>query len=72
MQHKSYLTTQVRIPTGSEKSFLFFPTASKLTLGLTQPNIQWALYLGVKWTGREADHSLSSRKDINAHGVVFS
>jgi hypothetical protein len=37
-----------------------FTTMSRKALGPTQPPIQWlpgALSLGVKWPGREADHS---------------
>jgi hypothetical protein len=37
-----------------------FTTAYRLALGPTQPPIQWvpaALSHGVKWPGREADHS---------------
>jgi hypothetical protein len=37
-----------------------FSTSSRLALGPTQPPIQWvpgALSSGVKWPGREADHS---------------
>jgi hypothetical protein len=56
-------------------------------LGPTQPPIQWipgALSLGVKWSGREADHSppssaeikdawnYTSTAPIRLHGVVFS
>jgi hypothetical protein len=45
--------------------FLFI-TASGTAMGPTQPPIQWvlgALSLGVKWPGREADHSpLSSAR----------
>jgi hypothetical protein len=42
-------------------------TASRSALGPTQPPIQWvpgALSLGVKWPGREADHSPPSRADV--------
>jgi hypothetical protein len=41
------------------KNFLF-STSSRLTLGPTQPPIQWImkiLSLGVKWPRHEADHS---------------
>jgi hypothetical protein len=41
-----------------------FNTASRMALRPTQPPIQWvprALFLGVKWLGREADHSPQSR-----------
>jgi hypothetical protein len=44
-----------------------FTTASRLDLGPTQPPIQWvpgALSLGVKWHGREADHSHPSSADV--------
>jgi len=40
-----------------------FTTESRPALGPTQPSIQWmlgALPLGVKWLGREADHSSPS------------
>jgi hypothetical protein len=48
---------------GSE---LFTP-ASRPALGPTQPPIQWApgaLSLGVKWPGREADHSPPSSAEV--------
>jgi hypothetical protein len=44
-----------------------FTTASRTALGPTQPPIQWipgALSLGVKWSMREADHSLPSSADV--------
>jgi hypothetical protein len=62
-----------------------FTTASRTALGLTQPPIQWVpgtLSLGVKWPGREADHSPPSSCEvknewsytftppIRLHGVV--
>jgi hypothetical protein len=62
-------------------------TASRPTLGLTQPPIQrvpGALSMGVKQPGREADHSLPSSAEvknewshtstppIRLHGVVLS
>jgi hypothetical protein len=64
-----------------------FTTASRPALGPTQPPIQWvpeALSLGVKRSGREADHSPSSGAEvknawsytstspIRLHGVVLS
>jgi hypothetical protein len=56
-------------------SFLF-TTVSRLTLGLTQPHIQWiprALSLGVKWLGHEADHSpISSAEVKNAQSYTFT
>jgi hypothetical protein len=49
-----------------------FTTMSRMTLGLTQPPIQWvpeALSLWVKWTECEADHSPpSSAKRM--HGAI--
>jgi hypothetical protein len=63
------------------------PPRPDLLWGPTQPPIQWvlgALSVGVKWSEREADHSLPSSADVkNAwsytstpaiyfHGVVLS
>jgi hypothetical protein len=64
----------------------FFSTASRPTLGLTQPPIQWvpaALSLGVKQQGRDADHSPSSSAEVKKvelylhssiclHGIVLN
>jgi hypothetical protein len=67
-------------------SFLF-DSASRTALGPTQPPIQWvpgALSMGVKWSGREADHSPPSSAEVKSvwsyvstpsmrlHGVVLS
>jgi hypothetical protein len=44
-----------------------FNTASRTAMGPTQPPTQWvagALSLGVKWPGREADHSPPSSAEI--------
>jgi len=46
-----------------------FATASKPALGITQTLIQWVsggrgLSLGVKWPGRETDHSPPSTAEI--------
>jgi hypothetical protein len=63
-----------------------FTAASRTALGPTQPPIQWvpgAPSLGVKWPGREADHSPSSSAVKNAwsytsippvhlHGMVLT
>jgi hypothetical protein len=74
---------------GSRKGLgnLLFTTASRPTLGPTQPPIQWvlgALSSGVQRPGREADHSLPSSAEVkNAwsytstpplrlHGVVLN
>jgi hypothetical protein len=45
-----------------------FTTASRTALGPTHTPIQWvqgALSLGVKWPGREADHSPPSSTEVN-------
>jgi hypothetical protein len=45
----------------------FFTTVSRPVLGPTQPPIQWvpgALFLGVKWPGREADQSSTSSVEV--------
>jgi hypothetical protein len=55
----------VRFPGGGLGMFLF-STASRPTMGPIQPPIQWvlggggALSPGIKWSGREADHSSPS------------
>jgi hypothetical protein len=64
-----------------------FTTTSRTALGPTQPPIQWvpgAPSLGVKWPGREADHSppssakvknawsYTSTPPIRLHGVLLS
>jgi hypothetical protein len=44
-----------------------FATAFRMVLGPTQSSIQWlpaALSLGVKWLGREADHSPPSSAEV--------
>jgi hypothetical protein len=70
-----------------ELGILLFATASRLGLGPTQPPIQQVLVslsLGVKWPGREADHSplsiaevknvwsCASTPSIRLHGMVLS
>jgi hypothetical protein len=77
--------SRVRFPAGA--GILLFTTVSRTALGPTQPPIQWvpgALSLGVKWPGREADHSPPSSAEvknawsytstlpIRLHGVVLS
>jgi hypothetical protein len=69
------------------RGIFLFTTASRTALGPTQPPIQWvagALFLGVKRSGREADHSPPSSAEvkecmelylhspIRLHGVVLS
>jgi hypothetical protein len=64
-----------------------FTTTSRTALQPTQPPIQWipgALFLGVKWMGREADHSPPSSTKVKEwmelylhsptclHGMVLS
>jgi hypothetical protein len=50
-----------------ELGIFLFTTASRTALGPTQPPIQWvpgALSLGVKRSGREADHSPPSSAEV--------
>jgi hypothetical protein len=52
---------------GLELEIFLFTTASRTALGPTKPPIQQvpgALSLGVKWPGREADHSLPSSAEV--------
>jgi hypothetical protein len=47
--------------------FFFFSTSSRPALGPTQLPIQWvprALSAGVKWPGREADHSPRASAEV--------
>jgi hypothetical protein len=48
---------------------IFF-TASRPTLGPTQPPIQWLP--GVKRLGREADHSPPSSTEVKTVGIIFA
>jgi hypothetical protein len=55
------------------QEIFLFSTAPRPALGPTQPPIQWvpgAFSPGVKWQGREADHSLSSSADVKNGGAV--
>jgi hypothetical protein len=57
--------SRVRFPAGAG-NFLF-TTAFRTALGPNQPPIQWvpgALSLGIKWPGREADHSPPSSAEV--------
>jgi len=50
-----------------------FNTMFRMTLGPTQPPIQWvlgALSLGLKQLGHEADHSPPSSAKIRVHGAI--
>jgi hypothetical protein len=64
----------VRIPVQAG-SFLL-TTTFRPSLGPTQPPIQWiqgVLPLGVKWPGREADHSPPSSAEVkNAWSYIFT
>jgi hypothetical protein len=54
------------------KIFLFF-TVSRLTLGPTQPPIEWvlgALSPGVKWQVCEADHLPPSSAEVKKGGDI--
>jgi hypothetical protein len=49
------------------QGIFLFTTASRTAVGPTQPPIQWVtgvLSLGIKWPGREADHSLPSNAEL--------
>jgi hypothetical protein len=53
----------------SRRGLGIFFTASRTALGPTQPPIQWlpvALFLGVKWPGREADRSPPSSDEVSS------
>jgi hypothetical protein len=59
---------------GRVKNFLF-STSSRLALGPTQPTIQWApgaLSLGVKQSGREADHSPPASAEVKKMWIYIS
>jgi hypothetical protein len=77
--------SRVRFPSGAGNFHL--TTASRIALGPTQPPIQWVsgvISLGVKRSGREADHSHPSSAEakewvelyvhspIRLHGVVLN
>jgi hypothetical protein len=52
-----------------------FSTSSRLPLGPTQPLIQWLLRLfprGVKWLGREADHSPIASAEVKKMWIYTS
>jgi hypothetical protein len=63
-----------RFPAGAGK--FLFTTVFRTALESTQPPIQWvrgALSLGVKWQGREADHSPPSSAEVkNAWSHTFT
>jgi hypothetical protein len=56
------------------QNFLF-STSSRRSLGSTQPPIQWVpgtLSPGVKWQGREADHSSPANAEVNKMWIYTS
>jgi hypothetical protein len=56
-----------------KKPIFLFSTASGLTMGPTQPPVQWvpgALSLGVKRQGRETDLSLPSSAEDKKGGAI--
>jgi hypothetical protein len=58
---------------GGVKNFLF--STSIPVLGPTQPPIEWilgALSLGVKWKGREADHSPATSAEVKKMWIYTS
>jgi len=55
------------IDLGGGKDFSLFATASKLALGSTHPYIKcipWALSLGIKWAGYEAEQSPPTSAEV--------
>jgi hypothetical protein len=55
------------------KEIFLYSIAPRLTLGPTQPPIQWitgALSPEVKWLGREGDHSLPTSAGVKNGGAV--
>jgi hypothetical protein len=68
-----WMAEKSRFDSWQRQKFSIFSTASRLTLGPTQPPIQWmlgALSLGFKQLERESDHSLlSSAKIKNCRAI---
>jgi hypothetical protein len=71
MIHKSetgqYCPLLVKVKLSLCWEFFLFTTASRTSLGPTQPSIQWvrgALSLGVKRQGRKSDHSPPSSVEV--------
>jgi hypothetical protein len=53
--------------------FFLFLTAFRLTLGPTQPHIQWipgVPCLVINWQERETDHSYSSSVEVKKGGAI--
>jgi hypothetical protein len=51
-----------------------FSVAPRRALGPTQPPTQWVpgiISSGIKWQGREADHSPVSSADVKNNGAIF-
>jgi hypothetical protein len=64
--------SRVRFP--AELGIFLFTTVSRTALGITQPPIQWvpgSLSLGVKWPGREADHSPPSSAEVKEYVELY-
>jgi hypothetical protein len=56
-----------------EQIIFLFSAASRPAMGFTQPPIQWrtgALSPGVKWPGREADHSHPPSTEVDNGGTI--
>jgi hypothetical protein len=69
-QYSYGLESQDSVPGRGKR---FFSTASRPTLGPTQPPVQWvpgALSLGVKQSGRETDHSPPSSAKVKNGGAI--
>jgi hypothetical protein len=64
----------VQVPFGS-RIFSSPSKSSRLALGSTQPSIQWVpgvLSPGVKWPGREADHSPPASAEVKKMWIYTS
>jgi hypothetical protein len=64
-------TARVQFPAGEE--IFLCSTVARLTLGLTQPFVQWvlgALSPGVEHPGNEADHSPPSSAEVKNDGAI--
>jgi hypothetical protein len=65
----------VWVPSPSRVKNFLFSTLSRPVLGSTQPPIQWvpgALSPGVKWQGREADHSPPTSAEVKKMWIYIS
>jgi len=74
-QWRTVLNTVVNLLLTWGLGIFLLTTASRTALGPTQPPIQWileAVYLGVKRSRREADHSPPSSAEVNNAWICTS